>query len=278
MYKNNKKNVCSLLLDSRLITRVRFDTYNMKIVNCNGYIQVYYYTNKKVRNNIKNLDIDNLKNNLTSPGKNTTNDKSISSEIEERNIIRTRLNCQRLAKANSKDWKSFITLTYAENMQDVLKAKTDLNFFVKNIKKVYKDFKYIAIPEFQKRGSIHFHLLTNLSSESILIYKQIDNKKYYHIKYWNKGFTKVDFLKNDIKKIIGYISKYMTKDCDNRLFNIKRYTSSQNLIKPIEEYIDTTSINNNYINKILKNKELIYSNTYLDNENNEVCFLEYMER
>lgn len=272
MHKENCKNVRSLLLDSRLITPVKFDTYNVKIVRCNDYIQVYFYSDKKVRNNIKNLDINSLK--FSSPGVRNPN-ASIPGQIEDRNIIRTKLNCQRLAKANSRDWKSFITLTYAENMQDILKAKKDLEYLVTNVKKYKKDFKYIAIPEFQKRGSIHFHLLTNLSKEDNIIYIQKrNNKNYYHIKYWKKGFTKVDFICNDIKKIISYISKYMTKECDNRLFNIKRYTSSQNLIKPIDEFIDT-SINSNYLNKILKDKKVIYTNSYLDNENNEVYFVEY---
>ena len=32
--------------------------------------------------------------------------------------------------------------------------------------------------------------------------------------------------------IIGYLSKYMTKDIDNRLFGKRRYLYSQNLVKP----------------------------------------------
>lgn len=269
--KNSTESVKSLLLDSKLITPVRFDTYNVKILRCNDYIQVYFYSDKKVRNNAKNLDINSLK--CFSPGE--EKEVNFENKIEDRNIIRSKLNCQRLAKTNSKSWESFITLTYAENMQDIFKAKKDLEYFITNIKKVKKDFMYIAIPEFQKRGSIHFHLLTNLSKEdNNIIYVQKDNNKFYHIKYWVKGFTKVDFIKNDIKKIIGYISKYMTKECDNRLFNVRRFTSSQNLIKPIEEFIDT-SINFNYLNEILKDKDVIYSNSYLDNENNEVYFVEY---
>ena len=61
MSKNNIKNVKSLLLDSRLITPVRLYTYNVKIVRCDDYVQVYYYYDKKVRHNIKNLDINSLK-------------------------------------------------------------------------------------------------------------------------------------------------------------------------------------------------------------------------
>ena len=169
----NFKNAPSLLLDSRLITGVRFKFYDYKIVKCGDYLQVYFYSKKQVKNDIKNLDINNLKkkNNqiefdLTKNNKNNILNKDNNlNEIEHRNIIRTKLNCQRLAKANSKDWTSFITLTYAENMQDIKQAKIDLNYFIKNVKKIKKDFKYIAIPEFQKRGAIHFHLLSNFTED-----------------------------------------------------------------------------------------------------------------
>ncbi len=260
-----------LLLDSRLITRVRLEKYSYKIIKCGDYLQVYYYKNPRERQNVEKLDT------------NTLHRSSVVSRevkhIEDRNIIRTKLNCQRLAKANAKDWKSFITLTYAENMEDVAKSKKDLEYFVKNIKKVKKDFKYIAIPEFQKRGAIHFHLLTNLSlQDNNIITKQKNNNKYYDVKYWNKGFTSYEDISGDVKKIVGYISKYMTKDnADDRLFNFKRYTASQNLIKPVTEFIsmrDKTS--REWLINYFKDKECIYNNTYVDDYNRPVEFFELL--
>ena len=264
-----------LLLDSSLITPVRFSEYDYKIVRCGNYTQIYFYSQKKSNNsNIENLDINGLKSiSLTSDNKNLVRSNSIRYD----NITRTKLNCQRLAKANSVYWKSFITLTYALNMVDIKKSKKDLEYFITNIKKVKKDFKYICIPEFQKRGAIHFHLLTNLTlQDNYIIYKQKDNDKYYDIKYWNKGFVKIDFVENDLKKIIGYISKYMTKECDNRLFGFKRFTSSQNLIKPIIEYVNTSSdLDTNYLINLLSDSKCIYNNIYKDIYNNDVTFYEF---
>ena len=128
-----------LLLDSRLITPVRFKKYSFKVVKCGEYLQVYFYKNPRLCQALEKLDIDNLKK------KSRLSDNS-DNKISERNIIRTKLSCQRLAKANAKEWTSFITLTYADNMQDVKQAKKDFEFFVTNIKKVKKDFKYISIP------------------------------------------------------------------------------------------------------------------------------------
>lgn len=270
-YSNVREKTLSILLDSSLITGVRFVAYNYKIIRCNEYLQVYYYPNKKIKDNIKNLDIDSLH---VSSSYSSSNEKN---DILHRNAIRAKLNCQRLAKSNASEWKSFITLTYRENMTDISIAKHDLNFFIKNIRKKKEDFKYIAIPEFQKRGAIHFHLLTNLSTQdNYIITKQENNNKYYNVKYWNKGFTSFELLNGDIKKIVGYISKYMTKECDNRLFGYKKYSYSLNLVKPVSEYLDTSNSSHiDYFERIIKDKECIYKTNYFDNCGNEVKFFEF---
>lgn len=266
---NGSENLKRLLLDSSLITPVRFFEYDYKIVRCGDYLQVYYYQKSRCKDNIKDLDINSLKkcnNTITS-----------SKEIRDDNITRTKLNCQRIAKANSDKWNTFITLTYEENMTDIKKARKDLEYFITNIKKVKKDFSYICVPEFQKRGAIHYHLLTNLSlQDNYIIVKQKDNDKYYNVKYWNKGFVKVDFVTGDMKKIIGYISKYMSKECDNRLFGYKRYTYSQNLEKPIEEVLNTSNERDlQYLINLLSDKECIYNNSYQDLFNNTINFSEF---
>ncbi len=272
----------SLLLDSRLITPVRLKKYSFKIIRCGDYLQVYYYNKPREIQYVEKLDIDNLK-------KKSRCSNSISGKIEDRNIIRTKLSCQRLAKANAKEWKSFITLTYAENMQDVKQAKKDLEYYITNIKKKNPNFKYIAIPEFQERGAIHFHLLTNLEHDTEYIpkrpLKKVYNKKrktykeieYYDLKYWNKGFSDSEKVDGDIKKVVGYISKYMTEDCDNRLFNFRRFSSSQNLIKPVTEFISMRDdISRHWFIEQLQNKECIYVNEYKDTFDNVVNFKEFL--
>ena len=266
---NGSENLNRLLLDSSLITTVRFFLYDYKIVRCGSYLQVYYYKKVKYKKDINNLDINSLK-----KYNNTT--KTIN-EIRCDNITRTKLNCQRIAKANSDKWNTFITLTYKENMSDIKQARKDLAYFITNIKKVKKDFCYICVPEYQKRGAIHYHLLTNLSlQDNYIIVKQKDNEKYYNVKYWNKGFVKVDFVSKDMKKIIGYISKYMSKDCDNRLFGVKRYTYSQNLEKPVEEVLNTFNERDlNYLISLLNDADCIYNNSYQDVFNNTINFSEF---
>lgn len=199
-------------------------------------------------------------------------------KIEDRNIIRSKLSCQRIAKTNSTIWETFITLTIAKNELDIKKANKKFHSFITIIRKHKKDFKYIAIPEFQKRGSVHYHLLTNISiDDENLIYSQEDNPKFKHVKYWKHGFTKVDVMKNDVKKIVGYISKYMTKDIDNRLFGHRRYLYSQNLSIPKTSYIDTNEkLDNDFYQQKIQDKELIYQNEYINPyDSSLVTFLEF---
>ena len=196
-YNKTKKELLSSLLDSKLITETFLKEYDIKFVDCGEFYQVYYYQNKKTVTtkkddtdlNLRKLQIKSFMNNEEQ--KETKTELKDGNKIEDRNIIRSKLSCQRLAKANSKIWETFITLTIAENEQNIEKANKMFHSFTVQIRRIKKDFAYIAIPEFQKRGAIHYHLLTNISiDDDKLIYSQEDNPKFKHIKYWNKGFTK----------------------------------------------------------------------------------------
>lgn len=267
----------ALLLDSKLITPTISDGYNIKLVDCGDYVQVYCYEKKKKKNDSDDLNLVNPS--LLDEEKQTNEVKKENTNvIETRNIIRSKLQCQRLAKANAEEWETFITLTFAENEQNIESANRKFRYFVDKIRRVKKDFKYLCIPEFQKRGAIHYHLLTNISTnDDKLIYSQSDNPKYKHIKYWNLGFDNIEVIKGDIKKIVGYISKYMTKEIDNRLFGHRRYFYSNNLDKPLENYIDTDIVRDfNFYQKKIQELQPIYQKDYINPyDNSKVTFLEY---
>lgn len=260
------------ILDSKHILATKF-LYNVKIVKCGNYSQVYLYKEKKLKKKeekSKDLDLKKL---------NNTSIINQEQQIEQRSIIRSKLQCQRIAKANIEEWKTFITLTFADNISDIKQANKRLKYFCDKVRRIKKDFKYLGIPEFQKRGATHYHLLTNIDiNDPTLMFTQEDNSKYKHIKYWNDGFTSIEPIKGDVKKIVGYISKYMTKDIDNRLFNSHRYFYSRNLTMPKEEYLNLDDERNlEYYKKNILEKELIYHNQYLNPyDNNEVTFLEYL--
>jgi len=98
----------------------------------------------------------------------------------------------------------FITLTYAENMQDATRLYEDFNKFVKRLKYEYSDhdFQYIAVAEPQGRGAWHMHVL--LKSDKPVLY--IDNKKLSKI--WGHGFTETERIKG--KDPGKYFAAYFT--------------------------------------------------------------------
>ena len=271
------------ILDSKHISAT-ISLYDIKLVDCGDYCQVYLYDKKQSKNinkdNENELELKKEKIDSMFEKAHTKNECKLSNEIELRSIMRSKLECQRLAKANINDWKTFITLTFEENIQDVKTANKKFKYFIDKVRRKKKDLKYLCITEFQKRGAIHYHLLCNISiNDENLMYTQEDNKKFRHIKYWNEGFNSVEEMTGDVKKIIGYIAKYMTKDVDNRLFSHHRYFYSQNLKKPIKNYInlDKEKEKDFYIKKI-QEKELIYQNEYINPYNNEkVQFFEFLK-
>lgn len=284
------------ILDSSLITatssRIKYD---MKLIDLGDYVQIYLYENVKTKPNEKDtFDLELKKNKINLMfNDNQNKDKIIklNDHIEFKNIIRSKLECQRIAKANMKYWKSFITLTFKENIQDINYTNKRFKYFIDKVKRVNKDFKYIAIPEFQKRGAVHYHLLTNLKVDSDIIpkrpLKRLFNPSsmtwkeltYYDIKYWNDGYSSAEELNNDCKKVVGYISKYMTKDIDNRLFNHRRYLHSTNLNLPKKSFIDMNDNNHfKFYKEKIQGADLIYQNSYINSYNNEeVIFLEYLK-
>ena len=273
------KHPAAPLLDSSLISEYkdveRRIIYDVKIINCGDTYQIYRFDNTRSKENkrdrdslpklnIKDIDVDNLYKESR-----VEQVKSIALS----NAIRSNLNCQRLCKANRDSWESFITLTFKENITDIAYANRIFHAWVVNVRKIKKDFKYVAVPEFQKRGAVHYHVLSNLGkNDSGIIMPQKsrtektkDITTLFDVKYWSRGFARVDFIKSDYKKIYSYICKYMTKDIDNKLFGKHRYLSSQNINKPREEYLDLTNEKDlNYFNEIMNNSSIDYCSQYKD--------------
>lgn len=289
------------ILDSKLITPT-LKNYDIKLVDCENYVQVYYYEVSKTKNisqkdtsdlELKKIKLNKFDENLIElntqeinelfegiDNKSENKETKLENSIQERNIIRSKLECQRIAKTNIEEWKTFITLTFEENINDVAYANKRFRYFVDKVRRIKKDFKYLCITEFQKRGATHYHMLCNIDiNDTRLIYSQEDNPKFKHIKYWLDGFTSVEVMKDDPKKIIGYIAKYMTKNIDNRLFGHRRYFYSKNLKVPSKSYIDTSQDKElKFYNKKIQDMELIYQNDYINPyDNTKVTYFEFQK-
>lgn len=183
---------------------------------------------------------------------NRMEDKADRQEERRAQTLRDARNrVRRYALANFDSNDSFITLTYAENFQDVGQADKDYKEFIRKFKKytgLNSELKYLAVREFQKRGAIHFHFVTNWKHPS----RHVDNEEYIKklerivADIWSHGYVDIKPLnkaKSKNKKYNGkpvdnigaYISKYMSKEYDDsRLKGKKAYLISRGMEKPME--------------------------------------------
>jgi hypothetical protein len=82
------------------------------------------------------------------------------SQERERNIER----CERRARAEVRrkcmaaGLDHILTLTYRENVEEKEKAYHDFELFIRHVHQHIPDWKYVAVPERQGRGAIHFHV------------------------------------------------------------------------------------------------------------------------
>lgn len=254
------------LLDSSLITESKQKKYTVKSILCGNYTQFYFYPSVK----LKKFDEDGL-----CKGGGYSRREGEGS-IEYKNLVRSKNNLARLVMANYDKFKTFVTLTFADNVTDVKYANSVFHCFVNNLKKrVKSDFVYIAVPEFQKRGAIHYHLLTNIDYTDFDVLCK-DIKRLYSpsshkweigrpVNSWTKGWSLAQDIISQGYDLIGYLSKYMIKDFDNRLFGNRRYLYSAGLEKPIEKYLDMDNENDvEEIEKILYNSTIRFKSRYVD--------------
>ena len=140
------------------------------------------------------------------------------SENREANIERSR----RRAKANVRrkcmagEFDHLLTLTYRENNLDEEQAWHDLERFIRKMHTYLRDWTYLVVREFQKRGAIHFHL-------AVKGYQDIALLRHCWTSVIMEGNIDVSWKKT--KKggtwqrahLSSYMAKYITKDAHTEL-------------------------------------------------------------
>ena len=185
---------------------------------------------------------------------------------------------ERLIDCNYNEKSTFLTLTFARNLQDLAEANKEFNSFIKRLNyylrttfEEFKSLKYIAIWEYQQRGAIHYHvILFNLPF--------VEAKKLEEI--WGNGFIRINLIEENKKEkgkkqskkkqdkkasrtVSSYLTKYFTKDIDDRVREKKAYFSSRNLERPKEQKQRLTA---DEINEILVDNEDILRQKEFDSK------------
>jgi len=137
---------------------------------------------------------------------------------------------------------TFLTLTTYFDI-DVAVAYVALQeFFRRLAKKHGKGFRFIAVPEWQKRGNIHFHALVWGLDPSVA---ETERSTRNIQRCWARGFCDVRPIEYNGLGIAGYMAKYLAKGLeDQRLANRRAYTCSRNVFRP------TTYGSNSFIDQM----------------------------
>jgi len=149
-----------------------------------------------------------------------------SQEYQARSAFRARNTIRRLVQTNfSKDSK-FLTLTFNNqqgfDINDVSITHHYFKLFIRRLVNMYGEFRYLAVPEFQKRGAVHYHMVTDLPFIKSDLLAEV----------WGHGFVKINQIKQS-SRVGVYISKYLTKEAyapENGSF--RKFFYSKNLSKP----------------------------------------------
>jgi len=192
--------------------------------------------------------------------------KQINKEHQERDktsFWRAKRNFVRLIACNADNSLCrpvFWTFTFdPSRYKNITDLKIANLYFIKFRQKLTRKLGfralYIAVPEFQKNGNVHYHViffnLPFIASDKTVFekYPNLINKKqvdFYMKDIWQYGFVE-PILLDGIRNVSLYLAKYMSKNFDsstgNKMFGQKLYFCSRGLKRP-EEYYNEIAIDN----------------------------------
>jgi len=145
-------------------------------------------------------------------------------EYGRRSATRAKSNIRRLISANITPNMKFVTLTFANtddlNITDPKSTYFVYKNFMRRLFLKYGKRVFVTVPELQKRGAVHYHLLIDLP--------YIKNDELAEL--WRYGFIKIKKV-HDPEKAPWYLAKYFTKANIFEL-NHRRYYTSVGLVRP----------------------------------------------
>ena len=241
--------------------------YNLKIyLSGDNKIEIYYYNNYVIRGT--KLKNQNISKQLTPEEISEVNKKHCRNYY----LSTVRNTIIRLAECNSDIFKSFITLTYKEDVSEDDNARY-LNLLFTKLRKVYPNLSYIWVLERTKKGRIHVHLLTSISFKSCISSskkRKTDAHKSVEVAfettYWTYkgavlGWVDIRSINTDITKYSLYIAKYLTKDNNVVAKDKHIYGYSRNLKRPRKiAYLTKCTLEE--ILEHLKDYNISYSTNY----------------
>lgn len=190
---------------------------NVKVIKTGNIYEVYQYEKPYFFN-------------FGSREKNGFEEIEITKIDRKDSIFRAQAKVRRLVNANAFVWGQmpiFVTYTFRENLQDMKKASVLFRAHIRAMKQKHcSSLRYLAVPERQKRGAVHYHVVY-FDLPFMQGIKRIFESN------WQHGFLQIKAIKH-VRNVGAYISKYFSKGwLDERVKGSKSYFTSEGLYQPI---------------------------------------------
>lgn len=129
--------------------------------------------------------------------------KYVHSEKRNMNSLKKSVtHFRRLIWANADRFTLFVTLTYKQNMCDVVRLQTDFHAFIKRFRRANPDcLGYLLACEPQARGAWHIHCLFYFAKKKFLSNSFVRN-------LWGWGFVKIQKV-DAIRNLGAYLTSYL---------------------------------------------------------------------
>lgn len=226
----------SSLLDNTGISRHTHGLFTrFKVIGYGKYLEVYEFqapinVYRHRPSSRKLLEPEEVMEILVNPEKQVSNNRS--EEYRKQNAIRAKNRIRRLVQRNFDKVGKLLTLTFRDTDRfDITSLKAchqRYAYFVKRLSSQFPNTRYLAVPEFQKRGAVHYHLVLDIPYTPVEELREL----------WPYGFIQIKKIFNPA--CVGlYIAKYVSKAMlDERYQNHRCFHSSKNLKQPVIAYGD----------------------------------------
>lgn len=257
------------------------ESEEVTLTKMNKHIEIIHCLNKNRFSKVLKLDKDRYM--IKSTGEVRYYQKNDNRSEDLNNVRRSVKKLRELINNNFTGAKNelFVTLTYAENMQDEKRLYKDFDKFMKRLRYEFKNrskIEYISTIEPQQRGAWHVHSLLRFEDLNEIF---IENKKLSEI--WGHGFVNIKSLK-EVDNIGAYLSAYLTNIKDGektkkgaRLHlypsGINIYRASRGMKKPKKEKMTIKKAKK----KLGSAKPSYFTTKTIDSSNyyNEITYINY---
>lgn len=195
-------------LDAAGVAAVVENAQQCTVVTAGQAIHITYGATRGISPPTRKIDKDHYVDTRTGELHEYKHTKSRADAIRgvQRSINRLRLVID--ANTNSKYQYLWVTLTYHENVRDVVRVYADYKRYNTRLRRKIGHYEYIAAIEPQARGAWHLHVL--------MIWQQTQ-RPYIppHIVAgaWGQGYVKIHKV-DKVSDIANYLCSYLTNTCD----------------------------------------------------------------